>query len=406
MNWVGYSGQLRGLDGARVEEAEMANNWRCPECGAVNPENRDGCLVCDYQLNRGKGSSDLPTGVRQHLEQAYAYHENDEFEDALRECECVIQLAPNWAEAHNLRGIVLEEVGRKVEAVAAYREAVCLDPAFLEAKENLSEAEAELTEQGEALGEGIVSASQPAERDRSQLGGREVTLTTTMSNTAVAVTGTYEVMLKNIRSWGWWSLGLGAVHLFIAGFLSAPWGILLLLVGLASFYFREAAMFVIYGVTLAWAAISNLLGGQTGWSIFALFQLVLAFQVFRQFFRYRGAEAEYAVSSPEAAQDTPLIPQRAARAFPWLGCLLGTLSLVGLVAIVVGVIIFVEFAETPEFPVAWGWLEGLVLNGGILALAVGLASLLSGYRYKAVAVLGMVAGTLVLLIELTLALIG
>ena len=58
-----------------------------------------------------------------------------------------IQLATDWAEAHNLLGIVLEEAGRTEQAIAAYRRAVDLDAAFLEARENLMEAQAELRQE-------------------------------------------------------------------------------------------------------------------------------------------------------------------------------------------------------------------------------------------------------------------
>jgi Flp pilus assembly protein TadD len=54
------------------------------------------------------------------------------------------KMTPNYADAHNLRGIILEELGRKEEAVSAYREAVRVDPSFREAAENLQDLEAEL----------------------------------------------------------------------------------------------------------------------------------------------------------------------------------------------------------------------------------------------------------------------
>lgn len=90
----------------------------------------------------------LEPETQRHLERAYAYEEQGEFENALRECELAIQLAPGWAEAHNLRGVLLEELGQTEKAIQAYREAVRLAPAFLEARENLAEAEAELREKG------------------------------------------------------------------------------------------------------------------------------------------------------------------------------------------------------------------------------------------------------------------
>jgi tetratricopeptide (TPR) repeat protein len=95
-------------------------------------------------MDAGTDYSDRLSEARQYLEQAYACEEKDEFENALRECESAIQLAPDWAEAHNLRGIILEGLGRAEEAIAAYREAVRLDPTLREATENLVEAEAEL----------------------------------------------------------------------------------------------------------------------------------------------------------------------------------------------------------------------------------------------------------------------
>ena len=97
-------------------------------------------------MNSDSDYADAPAEARQHFERALAYEEKGEFQQALRECEATIQLASNWAEAHNLRGIILEELDRPEEAIAAYQEAIRLDPTFDEAKENLSVAEAELNE--------------------------------------------------------------------------------------------------------------------------------------------------------------------------------------------------------------------------------------------------------------------
>lgn len=82
--------------------------------------------------------------AKRHLEQAYVSEENEDLENALRECELSIQLDANCAESHNLRGIILDELGRNEEALVAYREAVRLDPTFSDAQENLLELETEL----------------------------------------------------------------------------------------------------------------------------------------------------------------------------------------------------------------------------------------------------------------------
>ncbi|MBE9508685.1 MAG: tetratricopeptide repeat protein, partial [Chloroflexi bacterium] len=74
--------------------------------------------------------------ARRHFEEADAYEQAGQFENARRECELAIQLAPTWAEAHNLYGIILEELGQEGEALAAYREAVRLDPTFRNPRES------------------------------------------------------------------------------------------------------------------------------------------------------------------------------------------------------------------------------------------------------------------------------
>lgn len=91
-----------------------------------------------------KSSRALSDEARRHYERASTYEEQNEFARALQECNTVIRTTPNYADAHNLRGIILESLERKEEALSAYREAVRLDPTFREAAENLQDLEAEL----------------------------------------------------------------------------------------------------------------------------------------------------------------------------------------------------------------------------------------------------------------------
>ncbi len=80
------------------------------------------------------------------LDEAYSLEEGGEYKDALRLCEQALELAPPWAEAHNLRAMALEGLGRLAQAVAEYRRAVELDPDDAELRENLRGAEQELAE--------------------------------------------------------------------------------------------------------------------------------------------------------------------------------------------------------------------------------------------------------------------
>jgi hypothetical protein len=226
-------------------------------------------------------------------------------------------------------------------------------------------------------------------------GSKGEALPRTKSQRAAAETLTPELthakMLKQVRSWGLWMLGIGVLSLILSG-LSGSWGVVLILVGLASFVFREAPMFVVYGIMCAWAGISNIVSGEAGWIAFGALQLFLTFSILKQYTRYRRAEA---------ALDSALGSQRTGRAFPQIGCALGALALGGSVTIMVGGVL-VEAAGVPGVEPIVVWLFALLVELAVLGAAVGTASLLSGFRYKMLAVLGLVASGLVLLTVLAL----
>lgn len=213
-----------------------------------------------------------------------------------------------------------------------------------------------------------------------------------------------EAVLKEIQSWGFVLLILGAVHIFASGFLNSSWGILLIVVGLASFYFRSSAMLVVYAVTLAWAGISNVMSGEGGWIFFSLIQGYLAFRIFRQYFNFRREESAIG-NEIQDINIGKLAPERSEKIFPWAGCLLGALSLIGFTSIFFGVIIYVIATEDENVPEFLGFTEGLIINFGVLGFATGLASILSNYQWRVIAILGMAAGILTLLVEIILGLL-
>jgi tetratricopeptide (TPR) repeat protein len=194
-------------------------------------------------------------------------------------------------------------------------------------------------------------------------------------------------MQEGVRSWALWSLGIGLLSLVISG-LSAPWGVMLLVVALASFVFRETPMFVVYGVILAWAGITNALSGEAGWIALGALQLVFACLALRQYARFRRAEKTL---------ESPLGPERARHAFPEIGCALGALALVGLLVVPI-----VDTVLSPSGTIGaqdpWAWAADLAVGLAVLGLAACVASLLSGYRNRVFAVLGTASSGLVLLL--------
>ena len=82
------------------------------------------------------------------LNEAYrAYEKGKNRKKILQMCDDILQLDPNLAAAQNLRAMVLEDLKRPEEALAAYREALRLEPSFSDAKENLSDLENRMEKQ-------------------------------------------------------------------------------------------------------------------------------------------------------------------------------------------------------------------------------------------------------------------
>lgn len=56
----------------------------------------------------------------EHLKKANLYRDQNKLEQALAECELATRSAPDWADAHYLRGILLKSLGRSDESIAAF----------------------------------------------------------------------------------------------------------------------------------------------------------------------------------------------------------------------------------------------------------------------------------------------
>jgi hypothetical protein len=119
---------------------------RCPDCGEKIKDEERYCPHCGVDLEAPIASDGLVDGktAQEYFDSADIDYELDtNLNKALTDCEIALQLDPYFAEAHNLRGLILDEMGRTDDAIAAYREAIRLNPSLDEARSNLSDAEAE-----------------------------------------------------------------------------------------------------------------------------------------------------------------------------------------------------------------------------------------------------------------------
>ena len=74
------------------------------------------------------------------VSRASELEESGDLEGAVAACEKALQLAPNSAAAHNMRGVLYDRAGEPGLAINEYHEAVRLNPRFRQAAANLSEA--------------------------------------------------------------------------------------------------------------------------------------------------------------------------------------------------------------------------------------------------------------------------
>jgi len=216
---------------------------------------------------------------------------------------------------------------------------------------------------------------------------------------------------------------LGAMNQFASGILDPGWGLLLIVVGLGSLYFRSLAMLAIYGITISWALVSNLGSGRVGWFAFAALQAWVAYSVFRKFVVLRRAQLRLASASPTTAAvpagvaslqlaapgawspdaSTSDESDRAARVFPQAGCALTALSVVGVVALFVAIVVHNQETGTAMDSVSTAGALKAVVNLGVLGLALGVASLLMRYQARTINILTVAVASMWLLLYLALA---
>jgi len=117
----------------------------CPNCGKNISDNDNLCPHCGINLDAPLEKAELEALVRQCLEKAEkALESGRNLKDALASCNQAIEYAPESAEAHNMRGLILDAMGKTDESILAYQEAIRLNPDFTEAKENLADAKLDL----------------------------------------------------------------------------------------------------------------------------------------------------------------------------------------------------------------------------------------------------------------------
>lgn len=137
-------------------------NWmgslKCPDCGGRITDQEKYCPHCGVNLDAPIQRSQ--EDALEYFDRAQkTYDRSGSMDDALLDCELALQYNPDFAEANNLYGLILDAQGKTAKAIEYYQKALELNPYLEEARGNLRDAQAEQTQPED--GEEYSSVHQP-----------------------------------------------------------------------------------------------------------------------------------------------------------------------------------------------------------------------------------------------------
>ncbi len=143
---------------------------KCPECGKDLVLQERFCPYCGAELNAGMDKNQA-LALKFFEKAQFNYNQNRKLQSALADCELALEHDPTFAEAHNLRGLILDALDLSDEAIIEYREAIRLNPYFEEAQANLKDAESEQITSGYGISPSIQDSEQGGELRRLLITG-------------------------------------------------------------------------------------------------------------------------------------------------------------------------------------------------------------------------------------------
>jgi len=110
----------------------------------------ESALALDVDLHDAREewvAAQLRQAAHDHLERAQRLRAEGNGEQAYLECRFALTLQPEWAAAHNLQGLLLEDFGEYARALDAFHTALDLDPELEDAQQNAQRVSTQLEEE-------------------------------------------------------------------------------------------------------------------------------------------------------------------------------------------------------------------------------------------------------------------
>lgn len=232
-------------------------------------------------------------------------------------------------------------------------------------------------------------------------------------------------MYKNFRSWAVVSLIMGGASLVARETFDPVWGIVLIVIAVLSWKTRIPGMFAVYAVVMAWAAFSNLVSGLSGgerwWLGLALMQVFWTVAIVKQYRKYRYIRLTelYQAGTWPANLDPPRNENVVSGHFAAASVILAACPWLFLPVFCLAIFLFALAAQSSQSPeIAMQSLDqpGFVslsqflcsgtLAMTVLALALGTGALVSKTTKRNLAIGGVIASAVFLIILLAFLLIG
>ena len=154
---------------------------------------------------------------------------------------------------------------------------------------------------------------------RKQFTSHQPPLPSTVDALVHAVVCEYATLHRELRMWRWWLVMVGVVQVVLGSMLGMPWGVVLVLIGGASFAAHEAVLLVVYSILLLGSAVVNVSSLHWGWALFALVQTGYAVPMLRCYVRHHAAESRYAQLAHGLPIGLPPPVNYVAVVLPWFG---------------------------------------------------------------------------------------
>lgn len=144
-----------------------------------------------------------------HFDLSCKYWKKSSYEDALLECDKVIEFTPGWSKGHNLRGVILNKLNKTDQAILEIREAVRLDPNNKESHEIFAYYESK---------KNLQVALNDSQIEQSPVKLRRFALEASMLVTFLFIVGTIWPLVPMFTSTDYASIGSKLFTAFVAGF--------------------------------------------------------------------------------------------------------------------------------------------------------------------------------------------